>query len=166
MAANAIRSKGVDKALLALNRQIKNMPTVTLKGQIEAGFKIQGEAQRITPFDTGNLTNSAYTIWPQKRTGAAPKFIGKDAAERQADHDRVIKQEKAELSKDPKKPSVEVGFSAAYALPVHERMDVEHTGRGQAQFLLLSVVNNVDDIIRILKENVVSDIDGNPKVPS
>lgn len=165
MAANVIRARGLDKALFRLNRQIKNMPTVTLKGQVQAGFKIQGDAQRLTPVDTSNLRNSAYTIWPRKKTGDVPKFTGKDAGERQREHDQVIKKERGELSKDRKKPSVEVGFTAAYALPVHENLEAKHPV-GQAKYLEASVVSNLDDIIKILKANVVTGIDRNPKAPS
>lgn len=161
---NAIRSRGVDIALFRIERQIKNIGPTTLKGQITSGLLIQGGAQRNTPVDTGNLRASAFTVWARKRTGDAPKFRGKDAAERRNDHEKVVAGEKSQLSQNPFKPSVEVGFSAAYALPVHEDMNAKHNV-GHAQFLRLAIVQNSQAIVDILRQDVVRGIDGNPVIP-
>lgn len=171
MATNAIRARGLDEALSVLDRQIKNMPKVALKGKIEAAFKVQADAQRLTPVDTSNLRNSAFTVWPRKilagSSKTVPSFQGKDADERRTEYERVTKEERAALNEaDPTKLAVETGFTAAYAFVVHEDMDTDHPGGGQAKFLEASVISNLDDIIRILKANIIDGIDGNPKAPS
>lgn len=55
------RIAGKDEVLRNLNRQVLGIKKRTRKGMLAAGLLVKGESMRLTPVDTGNLRNSAYT---------------------------------------------------------------------------------------------------------
>ena len=176
----SIHWEGIDKVIKNINKEIEKLEKVTVQGLLEAALLVKGDAQRITPVDTGNLKASAYVIWgggksPVKsqsnptfsrskgRKGSAKRFA--KVAGMQSDiaqHNAVLNQRK--------KPSTnlyaEVGFTARYALQVHERTGASHVKRGkvklfgknvnaklqigQAKFLEQAFVQNRNKILAII----------------
>lgn len=53
--------EGLREVIGNLNTQVKKIKGRTIGGLLAGGLIIQGEAQRRTPVDTGNLKGSAYT---------------------------------------------------------------------------------------------------------
>jgi hypothetical protein len=96
---------------------------------LESGLSAEAEeimtkAKEITPFDTGNLRESGWVDHP-RTTGH-----------------RVI---------------VELGFgnaSTAYAIHVHERMDLQHKGQTQAKFLETPAWEAADGLAERMAEHV------------
>ncbi len=110
---------GLDNVLRNLNLSVAQMEMRTRAGLLEAGLFVRREAQKDSPIDTSNLKASAYTILSGGKVGAgaSPKFKGKDAGKRAAEHSRALGIAK---SKTFRYPTVTIGFSAAYAVFVHE----------------------------------------------
>jgi hypothetical protein len=174
--AASIKWKGLDKVLLGLNKAIDKIEGSVVEGMLEASLLIKGEAQRITPVDTGNLKASAYVIWGggKKRTMSRsdPTFKNKASGGRGSsrrfatvsEHTSVIGARKSRLFSTA--PFAEVGFTANYATQVHENLKARHgkvdkvgKGRfalhrvvqiGQAKFLEQAFVQNSRRVFAII----------------
>lgn len=175
--AASIKWKGIDKVLLGLNKAIDKIEGQTVQGMLEAALLIQGEAQRITPVDTGNLKASAYVIWgggkKKTRSRSNPTFTNKAAGKKGSsrrfatisEHTSVISGRKSRLISTS--PFAEVGFTANYAAQVHENLTARHgkvnkvgKGRfalhrvvqiGQPKFLEQAFVQNSRKVFAIIK---------------
>jgi len=86
------------------------------KGLTRAGLLLQRESQKITPVDTGNLKNSAFT----RRFGSGWASM------------------------------VVVGFTAAYAVYVHERTDLQHKKGKEAKFLEKAMKRNWPQLLEVI----------------
>lgn len=104
---------GLERVVNNLNKHAKKIEKDTLDGLFIAGLKVQRDAQKLVPVDTGNLKGSAYTT-------------------------------KGDTT-------VTIGFTANYAIFVHENMEAHHKV-GQAKFLEVALRNNQDEILRILQQ--------------
>lgn len=151
--AASIKWKGLDKVLLGLNKAINKIEGNVVQGMLEGALLIQGEAQKITPVDTGNLKASAYVIWgggkKRIKSRSNPTFKNKAAGRRGSsrrfatvsEHISVIGARKSRLFS--KAPFAEVGFTANYAAQVHENLTARH-GKvnkvGKGRFALHRVV--------------------------
>lgn len=103
---------------------------------ITGGLRIQAEAQRITPVLIGNLKASAYTAWSPGlgSSGMAlttPFFKsrrGADTGRLTSGHARETAASKGRCGARQSAGGirVEVGFSAYYALYVHENLQAKH----------------------------------------
>lgn len=147
---SAVRVVGLNSALELLASDLKKIPLKTLQGMIAGGLVVQRAAQKLTPVDTANLKASATTVWGMKKGGGSPAFKGKDAGEMSSDHQKTVASEQSNLSKNPLTPEVEVLYSAAYALFVHEDLEANHIN-GQAKFLEKAVKDNLDKIVSAVK---------------
>jgi len=124
-----MRMRGVDKALKRLDREVVQKSKQTRAGLIALGISIQGSAQRRCPIDTGNLQNSAFTLWgerPSDSNNPAPAMSGPDASTAAHHHAAALAQEASTLGATSDNPRVEVGFTAAYAVFVHEDLAANH----------------------------------------
>lgn len=163
---------GLAKVLRALNKEIAGISFVSQKGLIKAGLYIQRNSQLRTPVDTGNLKASAFTIWPAGEA-TTPTFSNKkgQAAVAKRDHTLGIREAKSIVGNSKLLPGVVVGYTAAYALYVHENMKARHsdqkvkaTGRkvkvgkveideyvkGEAKFLENAVKENRKEIVAFI----------------
>lgn len=52
--------RGFDEVMRNLNEQIEGIKDRTMAGLLEASYKIQGQANKKVPVDTGNLVGSSY----------------------------------------------------------------------------------------------------------
>jgi len=160
-----LRVDGLEATLKSLNREIKRVPLRTHQGMIKAGFKIRREAQIRVPVDTANLKASAYVVYDKNKVirmvadleSSAPSFrgLGKnskniDTAKLRQDHINTIAQVTAEVS--GRKTVVFVGFTAEYAIFVHEDEEAHHAEGKGAKFLQDAVTQNWSSIIRLIRE--------------
>ena len=159
---SVVRVEGLEDVLKTLNAQIKLIPFRTLKGMISAGLTIQRRAQKLVPVDSGNLKASAFTTWATKASSSSPSFRqGKkgrkvDTAKLAADHAQVVAQSKASLSSQVfLHPEVEVGFTANYAIYVHQDKEAKHPKGGEWKFLQKALVQGQADIMRAIEKEVV-----------
>lgn len=131
-------SKDMADTLQRLNARVQAIEGQTIGGLLAAGLKVQRLSQKRVPVEYGKLRASAYTR----------KAIGIDA-------EAGIYNAMA----------VEVGYSAAYAVFVHENMGMKLSGvkrpsglghywgpSGQPKYLQSAVVELQDDIVKTVAE--------------
>ncbi len=161
MAVRPITVKGLDKALKKLDQEVSRVSTSALKGLIKAGLIIQRSAQKLVPVDTGNLKSSAFTVWSTGQI-SAPTFRGKEAGERQSEHEvAIVKRKRSLVGKRLRlkslginiaSPQVEVGFTASYAALVHENTQADKDRKkGESKFLEKAVKNNIPLILQAVR---------------
>jgi len=146
MTTSAIRVENMDDVLDDLNKKVKAIKTRTKKGMIIAGLFVQRKAQEKTPVDMGNLRSSAFTIWGENIGARGGNFEGEDASDMKARHSATLIKEGAGLKMIPGELAVEIGFSAFYAIYVHEDMTSFHF-EGESKFLEKALAENIDEIL-------------------
>ena len=120
---------GVDKAVNNIRKAaMDHAVKPTRRGLISAGLWIMRESIKITPRDLGNLWHSAYVVWTGKHQDGGEGFFGKQASTLQSLHESA-KSKAAGMAAagGAKNPAVVIGFSAFYALYVHEDLEASHT---------------------------------------
>lgn len=157
---------GVDEVLHNLNREIERIEGKTLSGILKAALFVRGEAQKNCPKDLGNLINSAYVVASDGEKDDNATFKSTEEKKRnleqlESDHAEAISESRR--TQNERTPSADVGFSANYAVYVHEmnkRYVVGHrdteTGvvkrslRKGWKFLERALLENRDRILRII----------------
>ncbi len=119
---------GVDEVLRNLNDAIQKIEGASQKGIIKAGIIVIRDMEKTSPkipVDTGNLRSSRFMTTAQMEIpvpGNKKTFRGEKADKMQQEHGKTLSSAKRELSAT-KKPMLMLGFSANYALWVHEKVD-------------------------------------------
>lgn len=145
--ANGIGKQNVDRVLGNLNREISSIANRTQAGLTAAALFVRGEAQKITPVDTGNLRSSAYTVSP----GGIVQ--GEDSIAQQELLDRVVRSLERTVNRIVNTRGEmysEIGFTASYAIFVHE-IEKNYTV-GDWKFLERALFDNHDKIIKIIED--------------
>lgn len=129
------RVEGLDEAIESINKQIGEIENLASEGLWEAGLKILGVAQKKLRASvvTGNLRASGYVRNENDFTRPDPAAL--DAA----------KNEPVPSDRIPD-IGVELGFTANYAIYVHENM----TGRSP-KFLEQTILENQQEIVDIVR---------------
>ena len=151
MSTSDIRVIGMDEVLARLNNGVRRIEIRTKKGMIAAGLFLQRASQKMTPVDLANLRSSAFTIWGPGKGRSSPSFSGDDAAQLTANHENVMGQDSMDLNTKRSQPEVEVGYSAFYAIFVHEDMEANHT-TGENKFLEKAIIHSVDKMLDIIEQ--------------
>jgi len=140
-----------------LNKEIKGIKNRTLGGLIEGARVVRYDMDKVAPVipvDTGNLRQSFFTVTSKGKVsaGASPKFKGENAWELGSQHSAVKSNYLAKLG-FVKEPTVVLGFSANYAMRVHESYG-RHFRRPEAGagFFVCSIYRNRGKIIQLIKE--------------
>lgn len=165
---------GLHQVLRELNRGAQEYRKNTRKGVYRASIPIRRKAVRLAPVVTGNLRNSAYTIlsWAGVEHGSSATFSGENATEMGSDHQSVLSQRSAAIQ-GVSEPTAEIGFTALYAVMVHENPRAGQTGgespsgvpyprtktgrptwseKGQWKFLEQAIKDNKDQVLQILAQ--------------
>lgn len=122
----AVKDSGLSNVIKNLNRELKKIKTGSLKGLVRASIFIRREMDDSAPsipIDLGNLRASYYTVTSKGdiQAGAAPKFKGDEAAGMSGNHASTIAESKGKVALLD--PALIMGFSAFYAVFVHENVD-------------------------------------------
>lgn len=149
---------GVQKVTYNLRKSIKKIEGTSMAGLFEAALLILREAKIKTPVDLGNLWNSGYIVASSGDIeNETPTFVqdekaGKkrDLVKMTSDHLKNISED-AKLVSNPKRMGVIIGFSAYYAMIVHEDVTMRHT-RGEALFLQKAIQRNRKRILEIIRD--------------
>ena len=146
-----VRFSGVDKVLRNLNAEIKKIEGRTQAGVIDAALMIKNKAGHKTPRDTGNLVGSAYVIWPKSSQPLTPSFDDKkeDAGRLSNDFSRGVSAGKSRMNRQ-KQPVAEIGYTAYYAVYVHE-IDKAYRGGKSWKFLESALIENAGKIMKLIK---------------
>lgn len=179
-----VQIKGFSNVMANLNKEIKAIEGRTVKGMIESAIVIRRDMDKTDPkipIDLGNLRASWFTVANRKegigsQGDTARTFKGKKASEMKSDRIEAISESKGILTA-VKFPSLIMGFSANYAIYVHENVDanfagdaskIKHTKKGKvtaktkkytrragagAKFFESSVKRNSGKVIKIIQQN-------------
>jgi len=148
------RVEGLDDVLNKLQHTTVLVKTASLKGVIKAGLLVQAGAQKKTPVDLGNLKNTGFTTWKGRRDVEPREFEGREAEDLAEDYPDTIGTHQAEIRREQGagdfNPQSRVGFSAFYALHVHEDVEQPHVN-GQSKYLQASLMENQGKIVSLLR---------------
>jgi hypothetical protein len=157
----------MDRIVQKLNREINAIKGRSLKGLIRAQAKIRQDMDSVPPtipVDTENLRNSyfAVTSTPAVVAGASINFDNKnnDAIRLSNDHVAAITEQmvKAFTLGKERGPQLIMGFSAYYAIYVHERPGtpagpIKWTRPGSGpKFFQAALNRNARKIIQLIRE--------------
>lgn len=115
-----INITGQNKVIRNLNKEIAAVKHRGPDVMRRAALVVRRAAQLLTPVDTGNLKNSAYT----EVTVSLRRGVG-----------------------------AIIGFTAAYAIWVHENLDAHHVV-GQARFLATALVEKAREVFEIISRGI------------
>ena len=162
------RISGLENVMANLQKQIKGIEVRSVKGLVETSILIRRETETtspLTPVDLGNLRASYFTVSTQgvvpiADTGSfrnKPGKAGKSenrAAKLQADHSRVISESQSLARSKKQKAVVVFGYSANYAMAVHEKMGAEFQRPGAGpKWFEAAIKRNKSQIVQIIKRN-------------
>ena len=161
--------KGLQEVVNNLNKEVAKVEGAGLEGLLEAGMVVRAEAQKKCPVVTGNLKNSAFVNWSggtMTKVAGAFRDLNKGGGEAEArtkERATAIPESHERIGKGG---VVEIGFSAVYAVAVHENPRSGKTGgksptgrsyppktyatRGEWKFLENALKENVSRIISII----------------
>ena len=153
--------KGLDEVMRNLNKEITRIKGRSLKGLIESAIVIRRSMDTsppLVPVDWGNLDASFYTVSVLGSEHSA-LFNGPDAGNLRMEHDAAISEAAAKVQ-SIRVPAVIIGFSANYAVPVHEMtgsagkpIKWKKAGSGP-WFFRDAVSKNVKKILKTVRDNV------------
>jgi len=151
-----MRTIGLNKVLKRLAASTVAYNELTRAGLIRAGFWILRESNKIVPVDTGNLRSSGFVIWDKMGVKGAignptgDTFRGKNGSKLSKEHGRKVSVEKAKLAHILGGTRVEVGYTAYYALYVHENPTAKHK-QGKSYKFLEKAVARKGEIMKVIK---------------
>jgi len=170
--------KGLSAVLKNLNKAIQGIELYTKEGLTEAALVVKRDSIKGTPIDLGNLRNSAFIMVTDSNTdNPSPLFrqesyvtvrVSKWGKEGRSDRKRIKKSSGEEVQKLSKDHSIAiaqangivqagkhrfnaiVGYSANYALWVHEMPSHYNFNSGSNKFLEKALLKNKNRILQIL----------------
>ena len=153
--------KGLDNILKNLNKEIQGIENRTQGGLTEAGLLIKRRSQLKTPVDTGNLKASAYVYSGSSNRQISTITSQDTSAVKAGDQKKGIGTGgNFRIEATVKGPWAVIGYSANYALYVHEmsrthmKWDKKKKGyfaNGEWKFLESAVKESEKDVINIIK---------------
>ena len=109
------------KVMKQLTEAAANIKKVSVQGMIEAAILVRRDMEKTepkTPIDTGNLKHSFF-ITTVLGTDGKGNFRGENSSEMKSNHEQVTTEASMKV-KTVKHPVLIMGYSANYALWVHE----------------------------------------------
>ena len=154
-----IRVRGIARTVRSVQKELNKIKNKSLDGLYEAALLVLRDSDLMTPIDLGNLRASGYVLQRGgKVSNTSPSFVAEkkgstskaNPTQMASDHQGTISKNK-KLVDGPKRFGVIVGYTAFYAIYVHENLAASHD-TGQAKFLEESISKNRKEIIRIVKK--------------
>ena len=156
----------MDTIIQNLNRELEKIEGRSIEGMVMAGIHIRRDmihtAPKI-PIDYGNLQHSYFTVTTK---GGGDRMPGKKPEnEMLSEHQNTVSMVEGVL-RGEKMPSIVMGFSANYAVFVHENLDADFArpkkvggklknrrpGAG-ARFFSAALDRNHHEILRIIAQH-------------
>jgi hypothetical protein len=150
------RLKGLPKVLDNLNKEVKKIENGTLKGLIRAGIIVRRSMDENVPkipIDLGNLRAGYFTVTNKGgiSAGRNPQFKEDKGGKLASGHQIAVNKAKGEIQ--GRQPTIMLGFSAAYALYVHEMIEgtFQRPGAG-AKFFEVALDSNEKRILEVIRK--------------
>ena len=124
---------GTDKVIKKLNARIKKIEGDIAGGLMLGCLDIRRDSQIECPVVEGNLKNSAYIVMESKHRrdseGTMASFTGKQAPKMSSQHSTETREQASIVKRESKSgPVAAIGYTAVYAVPVHENPRTGKTG--------------------------------------
>ena len=164
-----LRLHGLEKMLDNLRKESAEIYNKSIAGMYKGAMLILREATIKCPIDLGNLRASGFVmgngakvkgVRVKRKKGTSPRFVEERASSKtkkpgiaarmSADHQQVISKHERATDK-AFNPMVVIGFSAYYAVYVHEDPWSYHT-KGQYKFLYLAMQENTAKVLSMITE--------------
>lgn len=145
--------KGMDSVLRNLNREISKLKSKSEAGLVESGLYIKAQALPKTPVEFGNLRGSGYVV-SQNSDDSPGHFSGPDSVRLSSEHGVTKSQAKGMATARKNVIGVVVGFSAYYAIYVHEIQKAYKAPGTQWKYLETAVKENSQKILDIIRGKV------------
>lgn len=152
-----VNVSGLDKTLRNLNQSAEKIEGKTMKGLIRAVIEIRRTSDKETPkipVDTGNLRASWFTVTSNGsiQAGASPNFKGKKSSKFESSHSATLSDAQS-MKVVSEGPFLLFGYSAYYAVEVHEAVEKNFRREGSgALFLQTAIDNNQHEILRLISK--------------
>jgi len=121
------------KVMANLTAAAAQIKTTSIAGLIECAILVRRDMEKAdpkTPVDTGNLRHSFFITTVKGNTTSSGSFKGENATELEAEHQTTMAEASAKVA-GIKYPVLIMGYSANYALWVHEAIDAQFSGRAK-----------------------------------
>lgn len=159
--ANATNIKGFDIVMANLNKEIMAIEARSMKGLIMSAALVRNETEKtppLTPVDLGNLRASWFVVTASSVPvgKGTQQFKGFQAAKLSGEHSSTVMEAQGVVtaSSTGKKKFLMMGYSANYALWVHEMMGANFKRPSAGpKWLESAVKNNSQMIVKIIKDN-------------
>ena len=143
-----VRLEGLDNVMQNLSKEIKAIEGRTIQGLIDACIIVWRDMEGDVPFDLGNLRASFFIVTSLgEHAGMEPKD-----AKMSTEHMVVVSGAKA-LTKGGSTPVAVMGFSANYAVFVHENMEAKFRSGKKPKFFENALKRNSQKILKTIAEN-------------
>jgi len=160
--------EGFEQVMNNLNRAIITIKKSSERGLVNAAFFIRNVTEKetaATPLDFGNLRASWFVTW-SKGVAKDPndKYTGKfrnnpvrriSTAQFQAWHQAATAEASGMSAANPKKATVVMGYSANYAMWIHEHLGAHFTSRSPAagpKWFQEAIDRNHGKIVEIIRQ--------------
>ena len=149
--------KGLETVLKNLNKEIRAIKGRTLKGLIRAQIIVRRDMDLVSPkipVKTGNMRSSYFVVTSDGNVevGDGAGFSGRDAGRMGADHSGSLSAHKGEI-KGSKNPKLIMGFSAYYAVFVHEQVGANYGREGAGpKFLETHLKSKSSEMLKVIAE--------------
>lgn len=140
-----IRIVGEREALTRLNKQISSIVGLTQAGLIRGGLYIQRESQKIVPVRTGNLRSSAFTVWKDMGKVVLNVFNTRSTTGQRTSQVNAVTKAREIMTAS----TVLTGYSATYAIYVHEDSNATHNA-GKVDHFLSRVLSDRKGIMNAI----------------
>jgi len=165
--------QGFEAVMLNLNTTIAKMKIASERGLLEAAYFIRHETEEkadATPLDYGNLRASWFTTWSKGVAKDPLRLSGRfknnkrkklTASQFQTWHTQATAEASGMSAANPRKATVVMGYSANYAMWVHEMIGAEYTPRGPAagpKWFEKAIDRNRGKLIEIIRQTSKSPI--------
>jgi hypothetical protein len=159
--------RGMERVVDNLNAAIGRMIYKSERGLVEAALHIRTETETkpyATPLDIGNLRASWFIVSPSRTEKDPDGFSGHFKNNRKrgftsgqfrAWHTEAVTEAKALVGMDPNKITVMMGYSAIYAMWVHENTEATFKERSPAagpKWFQNALNRNHKKMLKIIRE--------------
>ena len=156
----SIKIKGIKEIEKSIKAQVKKINNMSMKGLIDMAIVVRRSTETespITPLDTGNLRASWFittAFIKPPNDSLSGKFKGSKAAKMKSTHSSTISEMSAK-AKASRVPFLIMGYSANYAVYVHEKMNAKFKRpNAGAKWLQTSLEANANKMIKIVAKEI------------
>jgi hypothetical protein len=157
-----IYDKGFAEVEANLNRELERIKNASIQGLIKAAAHIRNTTEHtppVTPLDTGNLRASWFVVTAKSNpVGKSAGFKGDKAGVMAMEHTMTIAEAQAWAAANStgKLKFIMIGYSANYALYVHENIGAQYWSRASSgpKWFETAVKGESAKILQIVKDNV------------